>query len=51
MWQVLTTSDSIQTAYETLLTEYDADSEQLRQDIEVLIEKLIERGLIEVSGG
>ena len=50
MWATLTSADSIQTAYEALLGEYEVDPEQLRQDLQVLIEKLVENGLIEVDG-
>ncbi len=51
MWATLTSADSIQAAYEALLGEYEVDPEQLRQDLQILIEKLVENGLIEVDGG
>lgn len=51
MWQVLTTSESIQAAYEVLLAEYDVDEEVLRRDIQELVEKLRDQGIVEVSGG
>lgn len=51
MWQVLSSSNSIQAAYETLLAEYDVDGDVLRLDLHHLIEQLIEHGLIEVSDG
>ena len=46
---VLTTSDSIGTAYETLVNEYNVDSEVLRQDLLELIENLLNQGLIKIS--
>jgi len=49
MWTLLTTSDSIQSAYETLLDEYDVGAEKLRLDMQGLIEKLIANGLMEVA--
>ena len=49
MMSVLTTSDSIQAAYETLLDEYEVESEVLRQDLTLIVEKLIEQGLVEVT--
>jgi phosphoribosylformylglycinamidine (FGAM) synthase PurS component len=49
MWAALTTEASIQAAYERLLGEYDVDAEKLRSDIQELIEKLIENGLIETA--
>lgn len=48
MWAVLTTSDSIQTAFETLQHEYDVKAEVLRTDLSELLEKLIENGLVRV---
>jgi hypothetical protein len=51
MWTVLTTSESIQAAYEVLLDEYDVEAKLLRQDLHELIEKLIEHDLVEVSDG
>ena len=46
---VLTTSDTIESAYERLRDEYDVDGEVLRNDLRVLVESLIDQGLIEVS--
>ena len=46
---VLTSSDSIQSAYESLLAEYDVDHAVLRQDLLVLIENLLQQGLVQVS--
>ena len=46
---VLTNSDSIETAYESLLAEYDVDRTVLRQDLLALIENLLQQGLIQVS--
>lgn len=49
MWTLLTASDSIQLAYDALLGEYDIDGQQLRQDLEEFVGKLLENDLIEVS--
>ena len=46
---VLTTSESIEAAYESLLEEYDVDREVLRDDLIALIENLSQQGIIEVS--
>ena len=43
---VLTTSDSIETAYDRLRAEYDVDPEILRADLLALIERLIDQGLL-----
>jgi uncharacterized membrane-anchored protein len=50
MWELLTTSESIQAVYDSLLAEYDVEPEKLYQDLEILIEKLVEHGLAEVVG-
>jgi hypothetical protein len=49
MMSVLTTADSIQAAYETLLQEYDVEGEVLRQDMTAIIENLVEQGLVEIT--
>jgi Coenzyme PQQ synthesis protein D (PqqD) len=49
MWGALTTSASIQAAYERLLNEYEVDGEVLRRDLTSLIEQLLARGLVELS--
>ena len=49
MLSVLTSSDSVQSAWLRLIDEYDVDREVLRQDLVSLIERLQEQGLVEVS--
>ena len=48
---MLSDSDSVKAAYESLLDQYDVDPEQLRRDLENLIELLLEHGLVETSDG
>lgn len=48
---VLTTSDSIEAAYQTLLNEYDVDTQALRQDLLELVENLSTHGLLQISRG
>lgn len=43
---VLTSSESIDAAYEQLLHEYAVDPQVLRQDLLTLIEKLVDQGLL-----
>jgi hypothetical protein len=43
---VLTTSDSIETAYDRLRHEYNVDPQVLRADLLALIENLINQGLL-----
>ena len=51
MWAALTDSESIETAYGTLLAEYEVEPEQLRTDLCGFIDKLSEAGLIDVIDG
>ena len=46
---VLTSSESIEAAYETLAGEYDVDRQVLRQDLIELVENLSKQGLISVN--
>ena len=43
---VLTTSESLETACETLSSEYEVDPQVLRQDLLALVEKLVDQGLL-----
>jgi hypothetical protein len=49
MLTVLNKAESIQTAYDALLTEYDVDREMLRQDLSAIIEQLASQGLVEIT--
>ena len=49
MLSVLTSSNSIQAAYETLLAEYDVDADLLRQDLISLVDRLIAQGLVVIA--
>ena len=46
---VLTNSDSIEAAYQSLLGEYDVDGPVLREDLLALVENLAQQGIVEVS--
>lgn len=50
MWQAVTGSGSIQTAYDELLDKYDVEPDVLRRDLMKLIEQLVEFGLVECHG-
>jgi hypothetical protein len=50
MLSVLSTSESIEAAYESLLDEYDVDGQVLRQDLLTLVESLLQKGIVEVGG-
>jgi hypothetical protein len=47
LW-VLTESESIQAAYETLLEEYDVEPQKLQQDLLTYIQKLLKHRLVEI---
>lgn len=49
MFNVLTESESIEKAYQTLLQEYEVEPELLKQDLLNLIEELVEHELVEVE--
>jgi coenzyme PQQ synthesis protein D (PqqD) len=51
MWTALTKAESIQAAYDSLLAEYEVSADQLKQDLTELLDKLIDKGLLEVAGG
>jgi len=46
---VLSTSDSIEAAFESLCAEYDVDGQVLRQDLLALVESLVQQGIVEVA--
>jgi DeoR/GlpR family transcriptional regulator of sugar metabolism len=43
MWQVLTTSPTIEASLKTLLEEFDVEEETLKKDLSQLISTLLER--------
>lgn len=49
IWQLLTAGGPIQSAYETLLTEYEVDPEQLRRDLEDFLQELLQLQLVELK--
>lgn len=51
MWMALCKLESIPAAYEVLRAEYDVDADLLRRDLNALVEKLVNHGLLEFSGG
>ena len=49
MWSALTTAESIQSAYETLVAEYDVEPDRLMTELHKLMDKLLEQGLITLT--
>jgi hypothetical protein len=48
MWHALTEHDSIQSAYETLMEEFDVEPDPLHSDLTELLENLRQHQLIEM---
>ncbi len=48
MWQVVTQSKTLQDAYDLLLSEFEVDAATLKKDLTDFIERLVQRGLLEV---
>jgi hypothetical protein len=48
-WDLLTSGEPIQSAYDTLLTEFDVDPERLRTDLDAFVQELVQYGLVEQS--
>ena len=48
---VLTTSDSIEAAYQRLVEEYDVDGQALRLDLAELVENLLTHGILQINRG
>jgi len=51
MLSVLSNSDSIEAAYESLAQEYNVDRQVLRDDLIVLVENLLQQGLVTIEHG
>jgi len=50
MWTVLVSSDSVQAAYELLLSEFDVEPDILRQDLDEFLAGMIEQELLRIDG-
>ena len=48
MWKLLTENETVESAYQALLIEYDIDEAQLSSDLDALVQKLVDNGLVEV---
>ena len=49
IWQALTTTETIQAAYEKLLDEFEVSAEVLQKDLRELLEELLANGLVELQ--
>lgn len=49
IWELLVASDSIQGAYEAVLSEFAVDPDQFRADLTELVDSLVQQGLIDVA--
>ena len=48
MWQVVTASPNIEDAFVQLLSEFDVEAQQLRENLSELLERLIDLGLLRI---
>ncbi len=48
MWKALTSSDSINDAFDKLIDEYEIDKDTLKKDFDELVEKFLKNGLVEI---
>ena len=49
IWQLLHENGDMASIFETILGEYDVEEEPLRRDLEELVEKLLEAGLVSIE--
>jgi hypothetical protein len=50
MWGLLLASESVDSAYKSLLEEFDVEPNRLDGDLRQFIDKLVEHGLVTVEG-
>src|SRR5882762_9088307 len=48
-WDLLTCGGSIQSAYDTLLAEFEVDPRRLQNDLDDFVQELVQFGLVEQS--
>ncbi len=51
IWQLIQEDGDLQKVYDTMLDEYDVDKKQLGKDMEELVARLVDAGLIEIGEG
>ena len=51
IWALLSTTTSIEGAYDSLLNEFDVDPQTLRNDLDTLVEVLVAEQLLEIRHG
>ncbi len=49
MWQALTSSESIEVAYNALLDEFDVDATTLKKDVETLVSSMLQKKMVTLS--
>ena len=48
IWKALTTSNTIQEAYDKILSEYEVEEKVFKKDFDELLNNLLENGLMEI---
>ncbi len=49
MWEVLSTSPTIEAGVQALLGEFDVDDARLRNDVATLLQRMVDGGLVELQ--
>lgn len=49
IWQLLQENNHLQQVFDTMLDEYDVDEKELEKDLNELLDKLLEEGLITIE--
>ena len=49
IWNEITNTDNIETAYNNLLEKFDVSPERLKKDLDTLLSQLIENGILEYN--
>ena len=49
MWEVLSTSPTVESGVQQLLTEFEVDDARLRTDVAALLQRMVDGGLVELQ--
>lgn len=49
IWHLLSEHKNLQAAYDAMLAEYDVDPAQLQSDLTALVQKLVEKNLLQIA--
>jgi len=49
LWQLIKEHTDLKEVYDLMLAEYDVDGEKLEKDLEEIMAKLVEAGLVDIN--